>query len=239
MSNTQTTPWKRLPVEVAAIVASILLAFAIDAWWEEAKDGRRERAHLLSLHKEFSENLELLHEITLKNEVTKDAANVLLGVVTERRERPPAAELVGATWTAFSVARFEPLTTSYQNLISTGDIALIRDEQLKFDIALFITASELYRHQESTLEQWQGPIQQFIGREMVPLDWVPEDSRAVYGLPAAAGATDWDNVLESREFEGILVNRVIAVQDNLGRLADILSTAERIVLRLEVLIGTE
>jgi hypothetical protein len=153
MSNTQNISWKRLSVEIAAIVVSILLAFAIDAWWEEAKDGRRERAHLLSLRTEFSKNLELLHQIASKNEVIKGAANFLLGVATEQRERPPSAELVAATWTAFAVDRFEPLTTVYQNLISTGDIALIRDEQLKFDIALFITATELYRQQESTLEQ--------------------------------------------------------------------------------------
>jgi len=33
MINADKIPWKRLSVEAAAIVASILLAFAIDAWW--------------------------------------------------------------------------------------------------------------------------------------------------------------------------------------------------------------
>ncbi len=35
MTETQNIPWRRLSIEAAAIVASILLAFAIDAWWEE------------------------------------------------------------------------------------------------------------------------------------------------------------------------------------------------------------
>ena len=35
MTETQKIPWKRISVEAAASVASILLAFAIDAWWEE------------------------------------------------------------------------------------------------------------------------------------------------------------------------------------------------------------
>ena len=35
MTNTEKIPWKRLSVEAAAIVGSILLAFAIDAWWED------------------------------------------------------------------------------------------------------------------------------------------------------------------------------------------------------------
>ena len=35
-------PWKRISVEAAAIVASILLAFAIDAWWAELAEDRDE-----------------------------------------------------------------------------------------------------------------------------------------------------------------------------------------------------
>jgi hypothetical protein len=35
MTKAERIPWKRLSVEAMAIVASILLAFAIDAWWED------------------------------------------------------------------------------------------------------------------------------------------------------------------------------------------------------------
>lgn len=35
MTETQSIAWRRLSIEATVIVASILLAFAIDAWWEE------------------------------------------------------------------------------------------------------------------------------------------------------------------------------------------------------------
>lgn len=38
MTDTQKLPWKRLLAEATAIVLSILLAFAIDAWWEDRMD---------------------------------------------------------------------------------------------------------------------------------------------------------------------------------------------------------
>jgi uncharacterized protein YggT (Ycf19 family) len=38
MVQSTTIQWKRFSVEIAAIVGSILLAFAIDAWWQEAQD---------------------------------------------------------------------------------------------------------------------------------------------------------------------------------------------------------
>jgi hypothetical protein len=34
IAEIRTVPWKHIAVEAAAIVASILLAFAIDAWWD-------------------------------------------------------------------------------------------------------------------------------------------------------------------------------------------------------------
>ena len=43
MTETQNIPWKRLSVEAAAIVASILLAFTIDAWWGDRQKDEAER----------------------------------------------------------------------------------------------------------------------------------------------------------------------------------------------------
>ena len=53
MTETQSVPWKRLSVETAAIVASILLAFAIDAWWEDRQIRYEEQEVLQGLQEEF------------------------------------------------------------------------------------------------------------------------------------------------------------------------------------------
>ena len=53
MTGPQIIPWKRTTVEAAAIVASILLAFAIDAWWEERGLRIEEQQVLQGLRSEF------------------------------------------------------------------------------------------------------------------------------------------------------------------------------------------
>jgi len=58
MDNVQTIPWKRISVESIAIVASILLAFGIDAWWGERLERSQEQILLTRLSTEFSTNLE-------------------------------------------------------------------------------------------------------------------------------------------------------------------------------------
>jgi len=54
MPNSHDIPWKRIVVEGAAIVVSILLAFAIDAWWDERQERIEEKEILLGLRSEFS-----------------------------------------------------------------------------------------------------------------------------------------------------------------------------------------
>ena len=49
----QNIPWKRIAVEAAAIVGSILWAFAIDAWWDDHQDRQREMEILEGLLVEF------------------------------------------------------------------------------------------------------------------------------------------------------------------------------------------
>ena len=48
-------PLGRLAVEAAAIVVSILLAFAIDAWWDGRKDHLEEQEILIGLEVEFAD----------------------------------------------------------------------------------------------------------------------------------------------------------------------------------------
>lgn len=56
MNDSRNIPWLRISVEGVAVVASILLAFAIDAWWDERVDRRTEKEELLKLQAEFQVN---------------------------------------------------------------------------------------------------------------------------------------------------------------------------------------
>jgi hypothetical protein len=60
LKKNQDTPWTRIFVEAATIVASILLAFAIDAWWQDRQIRVEEQEILAGLHTEFLANREIL-----------------------------------------------------------------------------------------------------------------------------------------------------------------------------------
>lgn len=52
----------RLVAEGVVIVASILLAFAIDTWWEDRQERQQEKRLLLALNSEFEDNLAKIGE---------------------------------------------------------------------------------------------------------------------------------------------------------------------------------
>ncbi|MDA0707065.1 MAG: hypothetical protein O2805_10720 [Proteobacteria bacterium] len=62
MASPQQLSLKRLAIESVAIVASILLAFAIDAWWDERQERIAEAEIVLGLKLEFEENRRLMQE---------------------------------------------------------------------------------------------------------------------------------------------------------------------------------
>ena len=47
--------FRRVAIEATAIVLSILLAFAIDAWWDERQQADSDAAHLQANWKDFWE----------------------------------------------------------------------------------------------------------------------------------------------------------------------------------------
>ena len=80
MTDTQTLPWKRLLAEATAIVLSILLAFAIDAWWEDRNDRQAEELLLYRLKADFIEIQSAIQMIEAEHRETSAACIALMSV---------------------------------------------------------------------------------------------------------------------------------------------------------------
>ncbi len=81
-------PLTRIFAEGIAIVVSILLAFAIDAWWDGSREREREATVLEGLQTEFEANRERLEYNLGRHERVEDAAAILLDVADGRLTIP-------------------------------------------------------------------------------------------------------------------------------------------------------
>jgi hypothetical protein len=104
--------WRRLSIEAAAIILSILTAFAIDAWWEGQLEVREEQELLLGLSAEFEENAALLDTVVARSSRGRLHLQRLVGGSIQELSAIPPNE----TW----VSVYEPLIRTWSRSPATG-----------------------------------------------------------------------------------------------------------------------
>ena len=130
MAEPRPIPWETIAVEAVAIVLSILLAFAIDAWWTEKQESEVEHAALRALHSDFvasREQLEVVHRSL--EDGRSNFARFQSATTDELIEIDPDA----IRWILSGLVKnhtFDPLTATLDALANDGRLGLISDPQL-------------------------------------------------------------------------------------------------------------
>ena len=225
----------RLAIEGSTIVLSILVAFGIEAAWEERKERVREREAIEQLISEF--------------EVVRDRL-VSLDSVYEHgpfRGKAPLRELLGLMGSergAFSDARLDSLVASslggiepelpdgaLSAVVASGQLALIRSDSLRISLA------EWMPHRETVQADAEG-IGELTSDHLLPFLWSQASVRAVdvntrYHVELGFGPFDRDHwpLLQSRMFENLINERLTILEAASGRLSEALDHAE-VVLSL-------
>ena len=92
MANTNNIQWKRISAEGAAIVVSILLAFSIQAWWDEYQEERQLHEILEALEEGFSGNLSLINESIEAVSANYELLNRFIQIDPEDIEKIPMGD---------------------------------------------------------------------------------------------------------------------------------------------------
>jgi hypothetical protein len=155
MTSRVSIPWTRLAVEGIAIVASILLAFAIDAWWANRAASNEETEILTALKREFEINLVTLEEQLAYREAVRASANLILEAAAGKIRLEPAeldrllGDIVWTGWVDLS-------TGALASLLQSGKLSLIKNMKL--------------REQLAALPYWEGNTAKLEESELLHLN---------------------------------------------------------------------
>ncbi len=167
MTANEKIPWKRLSVEAAAIVGSILLAFAIDAWWAERLERITEREELSRLYNEFSSNRERLdtwvsvdgfmHRIRASSLHVSEILQAAMkgGSQTVLVLDVQIADLVRS-------ATFEAETPVYESLVRSGRIEIIENREI-------VTAIAIWERSLRNAAEIEQARRQFVNNQLLPV----------------------------------------------------------------------
>ena len=136
MGKISEIPWPRVFAESAAIVISILLAFGIQAWWEERLERIDETEQLARLHFEFTKNIERIDARVWESEIL-DACIEVFDLI-EATQRRGGAEIEVPESTVrrlLTVPTFDADTPILNGLIRSGRLEIIEDGRILAPLA--------------------------------------------------------------------------------------------------------
>jgi hypothetical protein len=230
MTKPEYIPWKRIIVEGVAVVVSILLAFGIDAWWSERQERQAELEYLIALQKDFVETRESLDNQV--NDVSRlfDNVDQVLSVIADIQttELPESfSKMVGR---AYSIPRPVPITGTYEDMVNSGSVQLIRNDDLRVALAKFMSVLEIMEfHSNMNLQTYWDMHAPFANQNLIlsDFDWVigddaTEEKIASY-LVRSSIKHSFEinaNAIKSQEFWNLMTGWKVLYADQLDKTVD-------------------
>ena len=208
--------WRHPVIEGLAVLLGILVAFGIDAWWQERTDRATERellsalaaewrdardgfeGHAASLDAEFDVSADVVR--VLGSPESRVISNDSLHVLT-RRMAPP---------TIYHAPR-----AALDDLTSSGGIALLQSDLLRRGIAGYRQSlAENLRVQELLLDIWLVHLAPYL-YEHSTLELLPEQSSAMGTAdpPPVPIRVDREAYLGNRTYQNLVAARAFRIRD--------------------------
>lgn len=221
--------WAVLALEGVAIVVSILLAFAIDAWWKERSDRKLLDNALVGLRVELQSNIEMIDQFTQRHQNIVDAGVILLET---KHERVPIEEL-GLVFPSGWMTDYS--TGALGIVLGSTRLDLLEDEALRTALVA------LPARYEDALEDERWAI------ERINETWVPYISSVLpmaslwdvalpndaFPVSQAVSDADFSRVAASLEFRNHVTNRIGYELLSITAQRELRATLEAMVTRIE------
>jgi len=224
MQEPQGIPWPRIAAEGAAIVVSILLAFAIDAWWGERQSRFQEQTILATLIEEFQDKQRTIEAGRRFNAAMQSSIQQLLdiglGDDTDFSEQRVDALLADLWWYN---DRTDWTTGALNSLILSGNLSLISDGTLRarliewwarFDVIGGFADADKSFYFDRQLPYWSEHA--YLPQILDQMEHVPgnPDDRYEYGRKLSPKSRlDHSDLLRDRQFQNLLVERSVGLAD--------------------------
>jgi len=171
---TEITDAKRLLVDAVVIVASILMAFGIDAGWDRMQARAAERELLQHVRAELLASRQVLAESLVRHGAYRDSARVVADYASRGSSTaPPSVLAVINTFFGATTTYFE--TGILDGALSSGQLALVSNQALRGRLAGWPAGLGEFLEEES----WVLGFIDSVRPSVVPLFRLAADEEAL------------------------------------------------------------
>ena len=212
--------------ELLIVVVGILIALSLNNWREDNANKNKEQYYLKSLKTDFEQSLASLNEILNQNRESDLAAKKVLAAIHKGYSNSTVDTVKKGFRRLFGFNRFVPASGTYKEIISTGSLQILRDDELR--IALSSWEDMITRNQQ--LEEvmfWQYHLMNipYLNKHIVRSDFREKQNNTEQNNLK----TDFKKLFADPEFENILVNRIGAVEEANNYLVIMIEQVEHII----------
>lgn len=246
MTRLHNIPWLRICAESVAIVVSILFAFAIDAWWGASIERDREQRILHAVLDDLDQTKANLLDGINFNFAVHGSNLKLLRVLTSNDGAVSQEEfdrlLLDMSWWD---SEYPFSAGSVNSVIASGDLALIRNQEIRRFIADWptrVTLIEKNRHQDFIFfwDLW-APFLRKNGLvpQLSEIDAPSPGRPGIMNPVAGLAVTDWktmSSIIASEELHNLLSQKLWVQTDIIRQYESAISELEQIteLIRLEL-----
>jgi len=232
MTRIQSVPWLRIGAESVAIIASILLAFAIDASWDSRLERAEEQAYLAALQVQFDESVDLLQSHVARLENALEATKLILSLDEPDSQAIEWENFAKLLQQSMALGRINLPSGALEALVSSGDLKILADRELAARLANWSSlVAEGYENATLVLENREKSVTPLLAEHRVnALQFSP---RLMTDFPRSGFEPSLVTLYADPRFDSILAVRALQIGDSLDRHQTLASEATTILALIQ------
>lgn len=229
MKNNRDIPWLRILAEGGAILLSILLAFWIDAWWDDRADGQQERALLNALLQDFQATRNEFETISVNHKkVFGSMEQILYWAEAGSVPEDDRLEVDVRLSNVFYTPTFDPPMGAVDTILASGRLDLLSNATLVTELTRWSSMVEdLNQREEAAANHFYQTIYPYLSANLNIQD-LDKDIPYPGGIPWRQQPANAYMLVPNRDFHNIIYVHWVLYWNVQTRLPNIEATLDRI-----------
>jgi len=201
--------------EVLLVVIGILIALSINNW----NNNRQNNIKKIEIYTSMKNELQSINKsLLVENNKHKDIYNnckIFLEMIYSQKNKHFKTSLHKNFWGIFRLPGENITFQSYQNILNTNKLELIKDKNILFKLGEISTAIQGKKVAiDWQNSQWNTINQPFLNNYVEMTEFAFQDNSKIITIPQNNEfKTDFQSLYKSQEFRNIIYNRLLAADD--------------------------
>ena len=203
--------------QIALVVIGILIALQINNFNNDKKQRNTEQAYLQSLQTEFTTNLKKINNCLTENKNRVNAVEDMLALFDNNvRDTISSKAISDIIYSVFGgEATYMPSKGVLTDIVSSGNLNLIQNEQLRQNIASFESKLDFIKLQENATHSIKDDMQSQFGR-IGSVRKVLTDRGFNFDNKSISDKSDNKQMFDLIEFENTLLDYFLTIRATNG-----------------------